>query len=53
MLISTAKKGDEVVVRVLESGGGLVHGYCSAAAQLVRLKDAGLKRCQSVSIVSC
>lgn len=27
----------------LESGGGLVHGYGLAAAQLVRLKDAGLK----------
>ncbi|WP_201583622.1 protease SohB [Psychrobacter immobilis] len=41
-LISTANKGDEVVVR-LESGGGLVHGYGLAAAQLARLKDAGLK----------
>ncbi|MFT5121360.1 MAG: serine protease SohB, partial [Psychrobacter glaciei] len=41
-LISAANKGDEVVVR-LESGGGLVHGYGLAAAQLVRLKDAGLK----------
>lgn len=41
-LISTANKGDEVVVR-LESPGGLVHGYGLAAAQLVRLKDAGLK----------
>ena len=41
-LISTANKGDEVIVR-LESGGGLVHGYGLAAAQLARLKDAGLK----------
>lgn len=41
-LISAANKGDEVVIR-LESGGGLVHGYGLAAAQLVRLKDAGLK----------
>ena len=41
-LISTANKGDEVVVR-LESGGGMVHSYGLAAAQLVRLKDAGLK----------
>lgn len=40
-LISAAKAGDEVVVR-LESSGGLVHGYGLAAAQLVRLKDAGL-----------
>lgn len=41
-LISTANKGDEVIVR-LESGGGLVHGYGLAAAQLARLKDADLK----------
>ncbi|WP_334685004.1 protease SohB [Psychrobacter sp. PL19] len=41
-LISTANKGDEVVVR-LESGGGLVHGYGLAAAQLARLKEAGFK----------
>ncbi|WP_019671985.1 protease SohB [Psychrobacter lutiphocae] len=40
-IISTAKIGDEVVVR-LESGGGMVHSYGLAAAQLVRLKDAGL-----------
>ena len=40
-LISTANKGDEVVIR-LESGGGMVHSYGLAAAQLVRLKDAGL-----------
>ena len=41
-LISTASKGDEVVIR-LESGGGLVHSYGLAAAQLARLKDAGFK----------
>lgn len=41
-LISTAKKGDEVIIR-LESPGGVVHGYGLAAAQLVRLKDAGLR----------
>lgn len=40
-IISSADKGDEVVVR-LESGGGMVHSYGLAAAQLVRLKDAGL-----------
>ena len=40
-LISSANKGDEVVVR-LESGGGMVHSYGLAAAQLVRLKEAGL-----------
>ena len=41
-LISTANKGDEVIIR-LESGGGMVHSYGLAAAQLGRLKDAGLK----------
>ena len=41
-IVSSANKGDEVVVR-LESGGGMVHSYGLAAAQLVRLKDAGLK----------
>lgn len=33
---------DRVVVR-LESPGGMVHGYGLAAAQLARLRDAGLK----------
>ena len=41
-LISTADAGDEVIIR-LESPGGIVHGYGLAAAQLVRLKEAGLK----------
>ena len=41
-LISTANKGDEVVIR-LESPGGLVHSYGLAAAQLVRIRDAGIK----------
>lgn len=41
-LISTANAGDEVIIR-LESPGGIVHGYGLAAAQLVRLKEAGLK----------
>ncbi len=40
-LISVAKKGDEVVIR-LESGGGMVHAYGLAAAQIIRLKEAGL-----------
>lgn len=40
-LISTANEGDEVVLR-LESSGGLVHSYGLAAAQLARLKDAGI-----------
>lgn len=41
VIISTAKKGDEVVLR-LESGGGQVNAYGLASAQLERLKTAGL-----------
>ncbi|MDO5651401.1 MAG: protease SohB [Moraxella sp.] len=40
-IISSSTAGDEVVVR-LESGGGQVHAYGLAAAQLARLKQAGL-----------
>lgn len=41
LILSTAKAGrDRVVVR-LESPGGMVHGYGLAAAQLVRLREAG------------
>nr|WP_275298080.1 protease SohB [Halomonas campisalis] len=39
---AAAEEGDEVVVR-LESAGGLVHAYGLAAAQLDRLKEAGLR----------
>ncbi|MFO7909146.1 protease SohB [Vreelandella aquamarina] len=41
-LIDVADQHDEVVVR-LESAGGLVHAYGLAAAQLDRLREAGLK----------
>ncbi|MBE9578284.1 MULTISPECIES: protease SohB [Moraxella] len=41
VIISSAKSGDEVVVR-LESGGGQVNAYGLASAQLARLKQAGL-----------
>lgn len=41
VIISSAKAGDEVVLR-LDSGGGQVNAYGLAAAQLVRLKQAGL-----------
>lgn len=41
-LLTVAKPGDEVIVR-LESSGGMVHAYGLAAAQLARLKEAGLK----------
>ncbi|WP_311943783.1 protease SohB [Halomonas piscis] len=40
-VIRVANKADEVVVR-LESGGGLVHAYGLAAAELERLAAAGL-----------
>ncbi len=40
-LISIAKKDDEVILR-LESPGGIVHAYGLAAAQLTRLKEAGI-----------
>lgn len=41
-LLSVARAGDEVVVR-LESGGGMVHSYGLAASQLKRITDASLK----------
>ena len=39
-LLSIATEGDEAFIR-LESGGGAVHAYGLAAAQLQRLRDAG------------
>ncbi|WP_129138393.1 protease SohB [Modicisalibacter coralii] len=41
LLIEASEPGDEVVVR-LESAGGLVHAYGLAAAQLDRLRQAGV-----------
>ncbi|APX93164.1 protease SohB [Halomonas sp. 1513] len=40
-LLAVAEEGDEVVV-LLESAGGLVHAYGLAAAQLDRLREAGI-----------
>ncbi len=40
-LLGVVKEGDEVVIR-LESAGGLVHAYGLAAAQLDRLRAAGV-----------
>ncbi|MCL7930116.1 protease SohB [Halomonas llamarensis] len=40
-IIDVADASDEIVVR-LESGGGLVHAYGLAAAQIDRLREAGL-----------
>ncbi len=41
MILATAKAGKDRVVLRLESPGGVVHGYGLAAAQLVRLREAG------------
>jgi serine protease SohB len=41
-VLCIATKDDEVVL-VLESPGGMVHGYGLAASQLQRIKDAGLR----------
>ncbi|MGM8930901.1 protease SohB [Salinicola halophyticus] len=42
LLLEEIRSGDEVVLR-LQSGGGLVHSYGLAAAQLDRLRDAGAR----------
>jgi serine protease SohB len=41
-LLTTAGEQDEVLVR-LESGGGQVHAYGLAAAQLLRIRDRNIK----------
>lgn len=41
LILATAKAGKDQVVLRLESPGGAVHGYGLAAAQLVRLREAG------------
>lgn len=41
-ILEAANPGEEVIVSV-ESPGGIVHGYGLAAAQLLRLKNKGLK----------
>ncbi|WP_456267246.1 protease SohB [Kushneria sp. AK178] len=50
-VIAAARPGDEVLVR-LQSGGGLVHAYGLASAQLDRLREAGLKLTVSVDRVA-
>lgn len=42
LLLEEIREGDEIVLR-LQSGGGLVHSYGLAAAQLDRLRDAGAR----------
>jgi serine protease SohB len=46
-LLTTASDQDEVLVR-LESGGGQVHAYGLAAAQLIRIRDRNIKLTVSV-----
>lgn len=41
LLTPELRPGDEIILR-LQSGGGLVHSYGLAAAQLDRLRDAGV-----------
>ena len=41
LILATANAGRDRVVLRLESPGGMVHGYGLAAAQLVRLREAG------------
>lgn len=41
LVLATAKAGKDRVIIRLESPGGMVHGYGLAAAQLVRLREAG------------
>lgn len=42
-LLAVAEPGRDEVVLLLESPGGLVHGYGLAASQLARVRDAGLR----------
>ncbi|MES2803155.1 MAG: protease SohB [Bdellovibrionota bacterium] len=41
-VLTVAQKNDEVILRI-ESPGGVVHGYGLAAAQILRLREAGLQ----------
>ena len=50
-LLTTASEQDEVLVR-LESGGGQVHAYGLAAAQLLRIRDRNIKLTVSVDKIA-
>ena len=50
-VLGAAHPGDSVLLR-LESPGGVVHGYGLAAAQLERLRDAGLQTTVAVDLVA-
>lgn len=42
-LLAVARAGQDEVVLLLESPGGVVHGYGLAASQLARLRSAGIR----------
>lgn len=50
-VLSVARSGDEVLLR-LESSGGLVHAYGLAASQLDRLREHGLRLTAAVDKVA-
>lgn len=50
-VLTVAKAGDEAVV-VIESPGGTVHGYGLAAAQILRLRKAGVRVVAAVDKVA-
>lgn len=50
-VLAQSRPGDEVLLR-LESAGGVVHGYGLAAAQLDRLKQAGVRLVVAVDKVA-
>jgi serine protease SohB len=51
-LLGMARPGkDEILVRI-ESGGGMVHAYGLAAAQLVRIREAGIELVVSIDKIA-
>lgn len=51
-ILTVARRGIDEVVVVLESPGGMAHAYGLGAAQLLRVKDAGLKLTVAVDKVA-
>lgn len=50
-ILTSAKDGDEVLVRI-ESGGGLVHAYGLGASQLARIKAKGIRLVAAIDKVA-
>ena len=50
-ILTSAREGDEVVVRI-ESAGGLVHAYGLAASQLSRVKEKGIRLVAAIDKVA-